>query len=40
MRGVEREIQRYKGLVNKYASDATGYEEGLGLLEKKGECRT
>ena len=40
MKEVEREIQRYKGEVSECESDAAGYEERLGLLEKEGECRT
>ena len=40
MEEVEGEIRHYKGVVSKYESDAAGYEERLGLLEKEGECRT
>ena len=40
MEEVEEKIQHYKGLVSRWKNDATGYEERLGLLEKKGECRT
>ena len=40
MEVVEGWIQHYKREVSKYESDATGYEERLGLLEKEGECRT
>ena len=39
MEEAERWIQRYKGLVSEWESDATGYEEKLGLLKKEGECR-
>ena len=37
---AEGEIQRNKGLVNKYESRTNHYEERLGLLKKEGECRT
>ena len=37
---AERLTQDYKGRVSEYESDATGHEKILGLLEKKGECRT
>jgi hypothetical protein len=37
---AEKEIQYYKWQVSVYESQATGYEEKLGLLRKKGECRT
>ena len=36
---VESNIQRYKRAVSEWESEATGYEERLGLLEKEGECR-
>jgi hypothetical protein len=37
---AEREIQYCKGAVSEWESQATGYEERLGLLKKEGECRT
>ena len=36
---AEGKIQGYKGHVNDYESEATGYEERLGVLAKEGECR-
>ena len=36
---AEGEIQYYKGEVNHYGSEATDYEERLGVLTKQGECR-
>ena len=36
---AEERIQIYKGEVNRWESDATGYEERLGVLAKEGECR-
>ena len=40
MEEAEGKIQDYKLWVSEYESEATGYEERLGLLEKEGECRT
>ena len=37
MEGAEGMIQYYKEWVSKWESDATGYEERLGLLKKEGE---
>ena len=39
MEEAEGEIQYLKELVSERESQATGYEERLGLLEKEGECR-
>ena len=36
---AERLIQRRKGLANQQESEATDYEERLGVLAKEGECR-
>ena len=36
---AERLIQSYKGLVNKFESKATGYEERLGMVKREGEYR-
>ena len=33
-------IQRWKGLANQQESNATGYEDRLGVLTKEGGCRT
>ena len=35
---AEEWIQHYKGRVSEWESEATGYEERLGLLKKEGEC--
>ena len=37
---AEEEIQICKGEVNRGESKANSCEERLGLLKKKGECRT
>ena len=37
---VEGVIQGRKGWISKLESEATGYEERLGLLKKEGERRT
>ena len=39
MKEAEREIQHWKEKVNCYESEATDYEERLGVLTKQGECR-
>ena len=36
---AEGEIQDCRGWVNNYESEATDYEERLGVLTKEGECR-
>ena len=36
---VEVKIQYWKGSINRYEREATGYEERLGVLKKEGECR-
>ena len=40
VREAEGQIRHHKRWVSEWESDATGYEEKLGLLEKEGECRT
>ena len=37
---AEGEIQRWKGLANRWERSGTGYEEKLGVLTKEGGCRT
>ena len=36
---AEDNIQYHKGWVNRHESEATDYEERLGVLAKEGECR-
>ena len=40
VREAEKQIQKYKGWISERVRDAAGYEERLGLLKKKGECKT